>query len=275
MHEVLAIARDVLTEARSRKWLLGLCALVTLLSLAFAALLRFEVVNGAIVAAKIFNNLMTHDIQTAQSAIRPLLQAISWTMFSMGLVFGIVSCSDFGPQILAPGRIELLLSMPVRRWQIVVGTYLGVIAVAAVCTGYATLLFTLVIGFKTTVWDTTILTAAFASLVGFAAIYSLMLTTAVFLRSSALSSALGGVLLLLGTTVVQPEFVALFDRGWERVTATLLTCWLPRLGQLMAIQSFGSNSFSALDLIRIYLGTLVFAGAMLFVAIWELERKDY
>jgi Cu-processing system permease protein len=46
------------------------------------------------------------------------------------MVFGILSCSDFAPAMLTPGRIEQLLSLPVRRWELLVGTVLGVMALA-------------------------------------------------------------------------------------------------------------------------------------------------
>ena len=50
MRVVLAVARDILREAASRKWFLGLGALITLSLITLGLSLKMDVVDGALAA---------------------------------------------------------------------------------------------------------------------------------------------------------------------------------------------------------------------------------
>ena len=92
--------------------------------------LRLEVVDGALAATRLFGQPLVHDIQSADVALRPVFLAASQLVFWGGLAFGVLSCADFAPALLSPGRIEHLLSLPVRRWELLAGTFLGVLVLA-------------------------------------------------------------------------------------------------------------------------------------------------
>ena len=92
--------------------------------------LRMEVVDGALAATRLFGKLVHHDIQSADVALRPVFKVASYLLYYGGLAFGILACADFGPSLFSPGRIEHLPALPVRRWQLLVGTYLGVLALS-------------------------------------------------------------------------------------------------------------------------------------------------
>src|SRR5512138_2086051 len=55
---VLAVACDLLREARARRWVLGLFAATTLVLLAILVGLRLEVVDGALAATRLFGGLL-------------------------------------------------------------------------------------------------------------------------------------------------------------------------------------------------------------------------
>ncbi|HSN92056.1 MAG TPA: hypothetical protein VLS93_12575, partial [Anaeromyxobacteraceae bacterium] len=117
----LAVARDLLREARARRWVLALAAGVTLLLLMAAFALELEVVDGALAASRFFGERTNDEIRPADVALRPLFEGVSYVVFYAGTLFGILACADFAPALLAPGRIEHLLALPVRRWELVLG----------------------------------------------------------------------------------------------------------------------------------------------------------
>src|SRR5690606_29960360 len=129
------------------------------------------VVDGALAATRLFGNNLDNDIRAADVALRPVFEAAAYLIFYGGLCFGILACSDFVPSLLAPGRIEHLLSLPVRRSALIIGTYLGVFMVMAGLAAYGALGFTVVLGLKTGVWTPRLLIAGLLAVITFAAIF--------------------------------------------------------------------------------------------------------
>src|SRR5260370_14492801 len=119
MSGIVAMAGDVLREAKSRRWFLGLWLAITLL-LAIGLGLRMDVVDGALAATRLFGKTLGGDIRSAEVALRPVFEAAAYVLFYGGLAFGIVACSDFATSLLSPARIEHLLSSPSdggRSWR--------------------------------------------------------------------------------------------------------------------------------------------------------------
>jgi NADH:ubiquinone oxidoreductase subunit 5 (subunit L)/multisubunit Na+/H+ antiporter MnhA subunit len=58
----------------------------------------------------------------------------------------VFASSGLIPSVLEPGRIELLLSKPVRRWQILMGRYIGNLLVVSLNISYLVLALVFLIG---------------------------------------------------------------------------------------------------------------------------------
>jgi Cu-processing system permease protein len=278
MRNALCVARDILGEAASRRWFLALGLVITagLVFLAFA--LRMDVVDGALAATRFFGSSMHTDIQSADVAMRPVFKAVAWVVFYGGLLFGILACADFGPSLLSPGRIEHLLSLPVRRWELLLGTFLGVVALGAIGSLYGAGGVCLLLGVKSGVWTARPIAAALIASVAFAGIYGPMLTSALFARSPALSAATGVLLYVLGIVAgYRVELADLFGEGVGRALFEALTVPLPHLKQLadLSVEIAGSAKIDAGSLLRSLLGITLFGLASLVVGMWRFEAKDF
>src|SRR5262249_57930090 len=108
-----------------------------------------------------------------------------------------LSCADFAPALLSPGRIEHLLSLPVRRWELLAGTFLGVLALALAGAVYASTGLVVVLGAKTGVWTGWPVVSAALAAVAFGSVYAGMLAVTVWGGSAALSAATGAGPVLL------------------------------------------------------------------------------
>ena len=197
--KVFAVAMDLLREAASRKWFLALAAGITLVLGILAFALRLDVVDGALAATRFFGKTLRTDIRSADIALRPVFQGTAYMIFYGGLSFGIVACADFGPSLLAPGRIEHLLALPLRRSELLAGTFLGVLILSVLGALYGAGGLALILGVKTGVYTIRPVIAALLASVTFAAIYGAMLAVAVVIRSAAISAATGVLLLIAGT----------------------------------------------------------------------------
>lgn len=276
--KAFALAADILREAVSRRWFLALGAGITLvLGIAFAAL-RLDVVDGALAATRLFGKEKHSAIMAVDVALRPLFQAVAYWVFYGGLAFGIVSCADFAPRLFSPGRIEQLLALPVRRWELLLGTYLGVLCMALLGTLYGTGGLVLLIGVKAGHWTLAPLFAGLLAVVGFAAVYGAMLASAVFARSAALSAGVGGLVFLFGIIAgFRQKLAPMVEAGLARSTFEAVSAALPRLSSLAtaSAQWAASEPVDASSITQLASGTLVFGLFALAVAAWRFEGKDY
>ncbi len=278
MRRAGTVARDLLREARARRWVLALLAATTLLLAAAAFGLRMEVVDGALAATRLFGGVVNSSIRAADVALRPLFEGAAWVVFYLGTAFGILACADFAPALLVPGRIEHLLSLPVRRSELVVGTFLGVETLVLAGALYGGMGLAVVVWFKTGVFGWAPVLAALLAGAGFSAIYAVMVASAVAVRSAALSAAAGGLVFVAGIVAGSRRAVApLFSPGPSRTAFLAFTAPLPRLSALagQATRLAEGMPLDPAELAVQLAGTFVFALAALSLAIALLERKDF
>jgi hypothetical protein len=278
MRAVVAIMADILREAAARKWFVGLGLVLTAVIGLMALTLRMDVVDGALAATRLFGRDVGSAIRPADVALRPVFEAAAYVVFYGGLVFGILACSDFGPELLSPGRVEHLLSLPLRRVELLLGTFAGVMALCVLGTVYGAGGFLLVLSTKSGVWTLRPLLGALLSAVPFFAIYAAMLTTAVFVRSAPLCAASGGVLFSLGIVAGYRESIAaLFEPGFSRGAFQILTAPLPRIADIAELSSAVAvgTPVGAGEVWRPVTGTLAFGAALLAVGAWQLDKKDF
>lgn len=278
MRPVFVIAGDLLREAAARRWFLGLFAGITLVVLVFGFALRMDVVDGALAATRLFGRPMHTDIRTAESVMSSVFLALAYLVFYGGLAFGVVACADFAPELLAPGRIEHLLSLPVRRWQLLLGTYLGVLGLAVVGSLYGSGAFTLLLSVKSGVWTARPIVAGLLAAATFGAVYAAMLAAAVFVRSAALSAAVGAVIVIFGIIAGEREDLApLFEEGVSRAAFLAATAPAPRISQLAshAADFAASRPVALAVMLKALVGLGMFAGGCVVVGMWKFERKDF
>ncbi|HUB08112.1 MAG TPA: hypothetical protein VMB50_13975 [Myxococcales bacterium] len=275
---VWAIALDVLREASSRRWLLALGVAVTAALLVIALSLKLEVVDGALAASHLFGASLGTDVRAAEVAMHAVFGAAAMVIYYAGLPFGVLLCADFAPRLLAPGRVEQLLSLPLRRGELLLGTWLGVLVLATGASLYAAGGLAFVLGVKTGVWAPGPFIAAALAGVTFAALYAAMLAAAVFVRSAALSGFVGLALYtfgIAGSYRLQAKTYLAPGAGREILLA--LTAALPRVAALgdAAGRLAADAPVEWPRLAALVGGALAFALGALAVAELRFEWKDY
>jgi Cu-processing system permease protein len=275
---VLTIAADLLREAASRKWFLALGIAITLILGTLGLSLKMDVVDGALAGTRLFGKIMRSDIMSVDVALRPVFQAAAYLIFYFGTAFMVLACADFAPSLLSPGRIEHLLALPVRRWHLLAGTYLGVMVLAIIASAYGAGGLTLILGVKTGVWTARPLLAALLGTVSFAAIYAAMLAAALFVRSTALSAAVGGLVFVAGIVAgFRAQIAPMFEAGAGRASFEVVTLALPRVSTLANTSAAlaGSEAIDPRGLALLLTGFLVFGLAALALGVWRFEQKDF
>ncbi|MER2566328.1 MAG: ABC transporter permease subunit [Myxococcaceae bacterium] len=277
MRQALRVAVDLLLEARRRKWFLALFGGITLVLVVLGFSLELEVVDGALAGSKLFGSLLSDEIVSADRVLAGVYLGAAYAAFYGGALFLAVACSDFAPELLAPGRIELLLSLPIARWQLLFGTYFGVLVITALGVVYGAAGLSVLLGVKTGLWSVTLLLGSLVGLSGFAAIYAVMVCVTFFVRSAAVSGAAGIATLVLGVLASYREsLMTLMEPGVGRTLFSWVMLPLPRLGTLATISAriAAEQALEPEVVTRLLLGTGVFTVALLAVAAWRFERMD-
>ena len=275
---ILHIARDVIGEAFAKKSLIAVIALVVAGLLLFALALDLEVVDGALAASRIFGKDSKLNIIPVDVALRPIFTALAVGVFYVGLCFGVLFTSGFAPRMLRPGRVELLLSLPVRRYEVVLGTYLGVVAIAtmgiSLCIGGASA----ILFFKAGFFTPAPLLGAAAAILGFAIVYAAMLLVSSVVRSAAASAGAGFFLTFLCLlTDDRIEFLSWFRNRVVRGTLEVLITPLPKLYSISMLGAKAANdeALSAAYVTPLIGSALLFAAVCVGGAIFVVSGKDY
>lgn len=278
MRTTLGVAADLVREALKRKWFLGLAIAITAVLVTLGLSLRMEVVDGALAATRLFGRAARGPIQAVDVALRPVFQAVAFLIFYGGTVFGIVACADFAPSLLSPGRIEHLLALPVRRWELLAGTFLGVMGLSLAAALYGGGGLTLLLGVKTGLWTWRPLVASLFSTAGFAPIYAAMLTVALYARSASVSAAVGFLIFVSGIAAGnRHDLIPMFEEGVGRTIFSGYTLLFPRISSLgsAAADIAASQPLEVRSLGMLLVGVLVFGAGVLSLGIWRFEQKDF
>jgi hypothetical protein len=105
-----------------------------------------------------------------------------------------------------------------------------------------------------------------------------MLSANLFVRSAALSGALGILTVILGVVASHREAIsAALEPGLGRALFGWLVLPLPRLGTLATVSAklAASAPIDGAALARLLGGCFLFSGALLAVAAWRFDHKEF
>ena len=165
-----------------------------------------------------------------------------------------------------------------RRWELLAGTFLGVLVLAVLGSLYGAGGLVLLLGVKTGFWTGWPVVSALLAALSFGAVYAGMLAMALWVRSAALSAATGMVLVGLGVLATHRRtLMAAMESGVGRTLFAGITSLVPPLGRMADVASALASSapLAPGSLLRLLLGTLAFTAAVLAVAGYRFERKDF
>jgi ABC-type transport system involved in multi-copper enzyme maturation permease subunit len=273
------VARDVLGEAFARKYMIAIFGLILAGLLLLGLALDLEVVDGALAASKLFGQQAKGQaIIPVDVAMRPVFTVLSYAVFYLGLAFGVLATADIAPKMLRPGRVELLLSLPVRRYEVVLGTYLGVLIIALLGTTVAIGGASGILFFKAEFFTSAPLYGAAAAVLGFAVVYAAMLLVATVVRSAAASAGAGFALTLISLlTDDRAEFLSWFR---NKIVRGILEVVITPLPKLLSISTLGQTAAVGDPITFAYVAPLVgsavlFGACCVAGAIWVVTGKDY
>jgi ABC-type transport system involved in multi-copper enzyme maturation permease subunit len=203
---------------------------------------------------------------------------LSWGVY--GLVYlsilGFIAAgSGFFPSMLATGAIDLLVSKPVRRYEIFFAKYLsGLTLMSAALLAALVLLFTMM-GFRTGVWHVRVFAAMPVLVFIIALIYAVVLCVGVITRSTPLAIVIG---------FSYYAVVELFVWGFQQIpsewwaplakTGEVMRWTFPGFGRLNAAAGAAVWNLPILDWQPLIVGTVWLVVLLAAAYLW-FERADF
>ena len=228
--KILALISHTFRELAARLTLIVLAGISTLILLVVAlSVSSSETADGK--TLMVFGNPSGPPVSADQFArLVQLFEATAAGGLFLGvIVFGVFATAGIIPDTLERGIVDLYLSKPIARWQLLLGRTLGAIAVMLANVLYFIGGLWLIMGARLGVWNTPFLLSAFTLTLVFSALYSVVVFLGVATRNTAIA-IIGAFLYLIGVAALlyhRESFLFLFSsntvyRGFFDVLYALL-----------------------------------------------------
>ncbi len=200
--KILVIIKDTFRELLVRKTLIGFLIFNVLALVGIAIFVNNDTITGIITAQK---KTMTPELY---ATIAAGFETEVMAFFYVILIFiSIFSTASVIPSILEKGTIDLYLSKPVARWELLLGKILGSILVVAANIGVFMAGAWIILSMRLGIWNTGFIAAAPVLLFAFVVLYSIVAMFNMLTRSSAV-----GIIVTYVHFIVVSSFLANRDK---------------------------------------------------------------
>jgi ABC-2 type transport system permease protein len=269
-----ALIVDTFREAMARKIFWALFGLSTAMILFFLFIMKIDIVEGAMATVSLFGQTNRKATDVAR-LVRQVHGGIATFLYTWGMALAVFASAGLVPTVLEPGRIELLLSKPISRPLILLGRYVGNVAVVALNITYLILGVWVVFGTKTGVWSPGFLYAIATTVFIFAVLLSVVLLTGVLFESAAVST-----MVTIGLGIVSPILAQhtiaekLLSSEWSRWLWRALYETLPKVFDVGCI-TLNLVRGDRVDTLMPLATSGLFAVGMMALALYIFAKKDF
>lgn len=274
MKNILTISDYTFREALSRKIFLTFFVVSTFTLIIFG--LIFATVGiSELVPVVSMNGTNTLDNVNAE-LVKFFKMLIVVPLFGGGLFLSIFSVSSFIPNMLEKGSIDLILSKPISRSQIIWGKFIGGTAMVFVNVAYLVIGIWLLIGIKFGIWNIDILATIITITFGFMVLYSLIILVGILTRSSVLAMMLTYIIFFIFSPLLasRENIYMLFNNKFVEYLLDSLYYFLPKTSEIGKITSelalgIGISEYQPL------ITSFLFLILNLSLSIIIFSKKDY
>mgnify|MGYP005725418533 CR=1 FL=1 len=274
MMKLLAIIQLTFRESLAKKTFVAFFGISTLVCLLFIFALNLDIVNGADAYISLFGQEIDEMIHI-EELIYNIESGVAAALFVAGLFLSLFATSSLVPSFLQKGTIDLMISKPLSRWQILTGRYLGAVAIVAFNIFYLVIFSWLILSLKTGVWNFGFLLAGAMIVVTFAIMYALMTFLGVMVRSGPFSLMLTYLVIFISPwLILRDKVYALLSSKFYGYLLDGLYHFLPKWAELSDITRLlaqGSEISSWFPLFT----SLMFGAVMFTLSNVVFSRKNF
>jgi ABC-type transport system involved in multi-copper enzyme maturation permease subunit len=273
MRNIRIMTLSTLREALSKKvfvFFMGISAVVLIIQLIIFSLISSDKLVKAI-------NPMGLNMPMLQIISSFELMVVS-PLAVLGLLLAIFSSSSFIPNMLEKGNIDLLLSKPVSRTELILGKYLGGLLVVFINVFFLVFGVWLIISVKFGYWDPTFLSISLVITFTFAVLYSMIVLFGIITQGS----VFGMMMAYFTFLILSPLLFTAKDKFLVAIDNVLLkniikACYyiVPKTSELMGSLLINITAGKEIESFQPVITSLVFLILTLLFSIIIFRKKDF
>jgi ABC-type transport system involved in multi-copper enzyme maturation permease subunit len=264
---------STLREAMSKKvfvFFMGISAVVLIIQLIIFSLVSTEQLIKAV-------NPMGLKIPMLQVVSSFEMMVVS-PLAVLGLLLAIFSSSSFIPTMLEKGNIDLLLSKPVSRTELILGKYLGGLFVVFINVFFLVFGVWLIISVKFGYWDPTFLSISLVITFTFAVLYSMIVLFGIITQGSVFGMMMAYFTFLILSPLLftaKDKFLVAIDNGLLKNIIKVCYYIIPKTSELMGSLLINITAGKEIESFQPVITSLVFLILMLLFSIIIFRKKDF
>jgi ABC-type transport system involved in multi-copper enzyme maturation permease subunit len=275
--KILALIAATFRELTAKATLIILASISTLIILG----MMFSIgatENGDGVVITMFGNpaapAMTRE--TVGQALALVQASLAGGLYVGIILFGIFATAGIMPDMLEKGTIDLYLSKPIARWELILGKYLGGVTIIFLNIVYFLGALWIVFGVKTGIWNTGILLSSLTMTLVFAALYTLTVVVAIVFRNTAVPIIASFLYLFVVGSILEAREQTLFLLSENVIFRGVLNGLYYIFPQISALKEnvthqIVGDPIAWRPVIQSVLSSMAFLGMAMFL----FRRKDF
>ncbi len=273
MRNIYILSKYTFKEALARKVFLTFFGISTFILLLFIVLFASVDMSAFIPADALGMNSQWGLKDGIVSGLKLLLIN---PLYGGGLFLSIFAASSFIPVMLEKGSIEILLSKPVSRAQIIIGKFLGVTFMVFMNITYFVSILTILIGIKFQVWDFFFFSTIFTITLAFAVLYSLIILIGIITKTSLPAMILSYLIFFILSPVLNARDAFNFSQtnSFLSTLGDILYYITPRTSELGSLTLLISGG-GVIEDFSVIIHSLIYIILMLLFSIIIFNKKDY
>jgi ABC-type transport system involved in multi-copper enzyme maturation permease subunit len=228
----LSIIQLTFRESFAKKTFVAFLGISTLICLLFIFALNLDIVNGMQSSVSIFGNEIDKTFNLDKVVIT-IQSFIAVLLFTGGIFMSLFATSSLIPTLLQPGFIDLFISKPVSRTEILVGRFTGAVAIVAFNILYLILFSGIILSFKTGIWNWDYLLGGIMIIIVYTILFTMMTFFGIVSKSGPFSLMLTYLVLFFSPLLLQRDQIyALLSSKYYGYLVDGLYYFLPKTAEL-------------------------------------------
>jgi len=270
----LSIIQLTFRESLAKKTFLAFFGISTLICLLFIFALNLDIVDGMQSSISIFG----HDVQNTldiRNIIIGIQGGVAALLFTGGIFMSLFATSSLIPTLLQPGFIDLFISKPVSRFEILTGRFIGATLIVACNIFYLVLFSALILFVKTGIWNWSYLLAGVIIVFTFMILYTLMTFLSLLTKSGAFSLMLTYFVVFMSPLLLpRDQIYALLSSKVYAYILDGLYYFLPKTTELGNLTRLIVGDQQVTSWMPLW-SSLLFALFILSVSTYIFQRKNF
>jgi len=270
----LSIIQLTFRESFAKKTFIAFFGISTLICLLFIFALNLDIVDGMQSSISIFGQDVD-EILDLREIIVSIQGVIAVLLFTGGIFMALFATSSLVPTLLQPGFIDLFISKPVSRAEILLGRFMGSVAIVSFNIFYLVIFSGIILTLKTGIWNWNFIIAGIIIVITFAVLYTLMTFLSIVSKSGPFSLMLTYLVLFFSPLLLQRDQIyALLSSKYYGYFVDGLYYFLPKTAQLGNITQEVVRGIQVASWMPLW-SSILFALFMLGISIYIFQKKNF